>query len=250
MGRPSAELLEAVNELAAQNGWSPQDILTIYSYETGGTMNPWQKGPTTKWGEHRGLIQWGEPQRQKYGVSADTPVREQVMATGRYWKDRGAKPGMGILPLYAAVNGGNVNKTEVSYEAAGGAPGTVREKVNNQMEGHRKNAYAWTDSNYVPPESTRVPMAGRSSNTYHHETLGQVPPPEPEPELTKGEQFVADVKDAGMAELKSAAGEGIKSLIFGTGSAPTPPPIQLPAPPPMMPTRAAGKIELRKRRKT
>lgn len=247
MGRPTKELLDAVNDLAAENGWSPQDILTIYSYETVGSMDPWQKGPTTQWGEHRGLIQWGEPQRKQFGVSKDSSVREQVMATGEYWKSRGAKPGMGILPLYAAVNGGNVGATEVTDENNGGAPGTVREKVNNQMEGHRKNAYMWTDTNYVPPESNGVPMAGRASDAYHEGVLGQT---EPEvPELSMGQQFWEDAKSTGKAELKDYALNQVKSLIFGSGSSPVPPPRLPPPPPPMPMPNNTGEIVLRKERK-
>lgn len=235
MAGPSAELLEAVNELAAINGWSPQDILTIYSYETGGTLDPWQKGPTTKWGEHRGLIQWGEPQRQKYGVTADSSVRDQVMASGEYWKDRGAQPGMGILPLYAAVNAGNVNNVNASDEAAGGAPGTVIDKVNNQMEGHRRNAYMWTGQDYVPAET----------GGWYGNNAQDVPEP-PVPDLTNTEQFIVDMKGG----AKDMMAEGVKSLIFGTGTAPMPPPPPLPAPPPMMSSsRPAGPIQLRKETK-
>lgn len=235
MAGPSKELLEAVNEIAAENDWSAQDILTIYSYETGGTMNPWQKGPTTKWGEHRGLIQWGEPQRKKYGVTADMPVREQVQATARYWKDRGAQPGMGILPLYAAVNAGNVNNINASDEAAGGAPGTVLDKVNNQMHGHAKKAAGWLGQDYVPyageyaTDSAVPPLEGESQ---------QVPIPE---ELTLGEQLLEDGKGILMDRAKEA--------IFGSGDAPAPPPIavQAPPPPPRRP-RNTGPVVLRERK--
>lgn len=138
----NAELRSAVLEMAAEYNWAPEDILTIYSYETGGTFDPWKRGPTTQWGEHRGLIQWGEPQRKKYGVTQETPIRDQVFATAKYWIDHGAKPGDGLLPLYAAVNAGDARKFNVTDENNGGAPGTVREKVNNQMHGHRRNAQA------------------------------------------------------------------------------------------------------------
>jgi len=136
------ELLEAVKRHAPTIGLSPQDLLTIYSYETGGTLNPWQAGPRTKWGQHRGLIQWGEPQARKYGVTATTPVDQQVGASIKYLQDRGFKPGMGLLQAYAAINAGGIGPKyyQARDAAAGGAPGTVADKVNKQMAGHAARA--------------------------------------------------------------------------------------------------------------
>src|SRR4051812_44924943 len=127
MPRDNTELLEAVKRHAPTVGLSPQDLLTIYSYETGGTLDPWQAGPRTKWGQHRGLIQWGEPQAKKYGVTRETPVDAQVAASIQYLQDRGFKPGMGLLEAYSAVNAGGVSpKHQQMRDApAGGAPGTV-----------------------------------------------------------------------------------------------------------------------------
>ena len=39
---------------AAAVGANPVDLATAISYETGGTFNPLQAGPTTQWGQHRG----------------------------------------------------------------------------------------------------------------------------------------------------------------------------------------------------
>ncbi len=136
----NSELRRAIASTASEIGVDPIDLATVMSYETGGTFDPWQKGPKTKWGRHRGLIQWGEPQREKYGVSKSTPVADQVKAAGRYLRDTGVKPGMGILDIYSAINAGGVGRYDASDEAAGGAPGTVRDKVENQMGGHRKKA--------------------------------------------------------------------------------------------------------------
>src|SRR3954462_10889879 len=103
------ELLEAVRRYAPTIGLTPKELLGIYAYETGGTLDPWQKGPTTKWGQHRGLIQWGEQQRNQYGVTAATPVAKQVEASLQYLQDRGFRPGMGLAQAYAAVNAGGVS---------------------------------------------------------------------------------------------------------------------------------------------
>jgi len=136
----STELRDAIIATSQRLGISPLDLATAMSYETAGTFDPWKKGPTTQWGEHRGLIQWGEPQRQKYGVTQDTPIAAQVDAAGNYLVDAGVKPGMGLLDVYSAINAGHVGRYDRSDANNGGAPGTVADKVNSQMGGHRQNA--------------------------------------------------------------------------------------------------------------
>lgn len=133
------EMAAAIRASSERLGMTPEDMATIFSFETGGTMNPWQKGPTTKWGQHRGLIQWGVPQRKKYGVTEKSTITEQVQAVERYLIDAGFKPGMGLVDAYSAVNAGRVGRNNASDAAAGGTWGTVADKVQYQMETH-KNA--------------------------------------------------------------------------------------------------------------
>ncbi len=139
-GGREAELVAAAVEVAKQLGVSATDILTAISYETGGTLDPWQKGPTTQWGEHRGLIQWGEPQREQYGVTELSTIAEQMQAIARYLVDNGVMPGDGLMQIYAAINAGDAARTGATDENNGGAPGTVADKVNTQMEGHKARA--------------------------------------------------------------------------------------------------------------
>lgn len=134
------ELRAAIASTAKELGIDPIDLATAFSYETAGTFDPWKKGPKTKWGRHRGLIQWGEPQAAKYGVDENTSITDQVKAAGRYLVDAGVKPGHKLLDIYSAINAGSVGKYDASDEAAGGAPGTVRDKVETQMAGHRAKA--------------------------------------------------------------------------------------------------------------
>ena len=137
------DLRQGILGTAAELGVSPQDIATIISYETAGTFDPKKAGPTTQWGQHRGLIQWGEPQAKKYGVDWNNPIASQLGKDGavvRYMRNAGVKPGMGILDLYSAVNAGQVGRYNASDANNGGAPGTVRDKVQNQMSGHREKA--------------------------------------------------------------------------------------------------------------
>lgn len=140
-----ADMRGLIIETAAELGVDPVDLATVISYETAGTFDPTKRGPTTQWGQHRGLIQWGEPQARRYGVNWDDPVASQLGRDGavvRYMRDAGVRPGMGLLDLYSAVNAGRVGRYNASDANNGGAPGTVRDKVEQQMDGHRRKASA------------------------------------------------------------------------------------------------------------
>lgn len=139
-GAEMAELVAAAVREGLRLGIDADALLTAISYETGGTFDPWQKGPTTQWGEHRGLIQWGEPQREQYGVNAETSISDQMRAVGDYLIDAGVKSGDGLLQVYAAINAGDASKVNASDANNGGAPGTVLDKVNDQMSGHEARA--------------------------------------------------------------------------------------------------------------
>lgn len=158
-------LSAAIQQTAQQLGIDPLDLATVMSYETGGTFDPWIKGPTTKWGTHRGLIQWGEPQAAKYGVTQDMPIEQQVAAAGQYLRDAGVKPGMGLIDIYSAVNAGAPGRYDRSDHKAGGAPGTVADKVMYQMEGHKQKAAALLGGTYTPvpgdPDLDAIPFDRR-----------------------------------------------------------------------------------------
>lgn len=133
-------LAEGVQKTAKDLGVAARDVAAAISYETGGTFDKWQKGPTTQWGEHRGLIQWGEPQRQQYGVTSAMSAAEQMGKVTLYLRNAGVKAGMGLKDIYSAINAGHVGLYNRSDANNGGAPGTVADKVNNQMAGHYVNA--------------------------------------------------------------------------------------------------------------
>lgn len=147
------KIKEGIASTATALGVDPTDLATAISYETGGTFDPTQGGPTTKWGRHRGLIQFGEPQAAKYGVNWDDPIGSQLGPDGavaKYLRDTGVKPGMGLMDIYSAINAGGVGRYNRSDAAAGGAPGTVADKVNNQMAGHRAKALAMFGGGTTP----------------------------------------------------------------------------------------------------
>lgn len=149
MGRevPSAggqsSIAGGITETAAALSMDPVDLATIISYETAGTFDPAKRGPTTQWGQHKGLIQFGEPQAARYGVDWNDPAASQLGADGaiaRYFIDNGWQPGMGMLDAYSIVNAGAPGRYNASDANNGGAPGTVGDKVQNQMAGHREKA--------------------------------------------------------------------------------------------------------------
>lgn len=136
-------LREGIIAAARALGVDPVDLATAISYETGGTFSPTQAGPTTQFGQHRGLIQFGEPQARQHGVNWDDPIGSQLGENGAivsYLRSTGVQPGMGLLDIYSAINAGGVGRYNASDANNGGAPGTVRDKVETQMAGHRANA--------------------------------------------------------------------------------------------------------------
>jgi len=151
------DLREGIIATAQALGMNPVDLATIISYETGGTFDPMQPGPTTKWGKHRGLIQFGEPQARQYGVDFSSPedaMRSQLGPDGaivKYYQSSGWKPGMGMLDAYSIVNAGGPGRYNASDTAAGGAPGTVRDKVEKQMADHRQKAMGLIGGQAAPP---------------------------------------------------------------------------------------------------
>lgn len=171
------DLRTGIIETANALGMNPLDLATIISYETAGTFDPTQPGPTTQWGQHRGLIQWGEPQAQQYGVDWQDPLGSQLGADGaivRYYQDRGWQPGMGLLDAYSVVNAGAPGRYNASDANNGGAPGTVRDKVEQQMGGHRANALALFGDE-APSTYDAPPQNALAANE---------PPPEPvQPQL-------------------------------------------------------------------
>jgi len=143
----TAEYQQYIADAARRLGMSPVDLATIISYETGGTFSPTQPGPVTKWGQHKGWIQWGEPQADEYGVNWNDP-QSQADAIVKYYEKNGWQPGMSMEDAYSIVNAGAPGRGGWSDAQNGGAPGTVRDKVNNQMGAHRTKAESYMKGYY------------------------------------------------------------------------------------------------------
>jgi hypothetical protein len=140
-------IIEAANAL----GINPADLATIISYETGGTFDPRQPGPTTKWGRHRGLIQFGEPQARRYNINWDDALNSQLGANGavvNYFRDNGARPGMKLMDLYSIVNAGGPGR----YGAVDSGT-SVEQKVHSRnMQQHAAKASALLGGKFTPSQ--------------------------------------------------------------------------------------------------
>jgi hypothetical protein len=137
------DLRSGIIKSAESLGISPFDLATAISYETAGTFDPQKAGPTTQYGTHKGLIQFGEPQARQYGVDWNNPVESQLGENGaivKYLKSAGVKEGMGLLDIYSAINAGKTGLYDRTDAQNGGARGTVRDKVERQMAQHAEKA--------------------------------------------------------------------------------------------------------------
>lgn len=169
------DIRQGILATAQSLGISPIDLATAISYETAGTFDPTKAGPTTQWGQHRGLIQFGEPQAQKYGVDWQNPVGSQLGPDGavaKYLRDTGVKPGMGLLDVYSAINAGGVGRYGASDANNGGAPGNVRDKVENQMAGHRQKAMALLGE--MAPSSAGMADGPKGQEAYPAPVMGSM----------------------------------------------------------------------------
>jgi hypothetical protein len=159
------ELRDSIIDVSQKLGIDPIDLATAISYETAGTFDPWKAGPTTQWGQHRGLIQWGKDQRDHYHVTKDSTIPEQMDAVGQYLTDAGVQPGMGLRDIYSAINAGHVGRYNASDAHNGGDRGTVDDKVNRmQTDGHLTKALRLIEPGVTDgpkgQESYALPFAG------------------------------------------------------------------------------------------
>lgn len=180
-------------ETARAIGADPLDLATAISYETAGTFDPTKRGPTTQWGQHRGLIQFGEPQAQQYGVDWNDPLGSQLGPDGaiaKYFVSSGFKPGMSGLDLYSTINAGAPGRYGASDANNGGAPGDVRDKWENQMGGHRQKAaallgdlagsprYSMAAASAMPSGQGRMPAQGAMPQQMQQMAFGDVVAPQ------------------------------------------------------------------------
>ncbi|MFN3711731.1 MAG: hypothetical protein ACK4S8_14380, partial [Alishewanella aestuarii] len=155
MNHLNEQLRSGILETADELQMDPRVLATIISYETAGTFDPRKAGPTTQWGQHRGLIQFGEPQAQEHGVDWTNPVGSQLGRNGAivsYFRKSGWQPGMSELDAYSIVNAGGPGRGDRTDANNGGAPGTVADKVRDQFGAHRNKAAQFLGGEFVVNE--------------------------------------------------------------------------------------------------
>jgi hypothetical protein len=97
-------------------GVSPLDLAVLTGFESGGTWDTWKKGPTTKWGVHRGIFQAGEPQQREYGVFKGQSLSDQIETSlVKYIRDVFNRSGFTTqgasqMQLYSAILAGGVGE--------------------------------------------------------------------------------------------------------------------------------------------
>jgi len=141
-------LVPYLKRTAGNLGINPSDLGTAISYETGGTFDPNLWGGSKN--KYLGLIQFGPEEQAKYGVKPGMPLDEHFSAIENFLRDRGVKPGMGMLDLYSTINAGSPGKYNASDANNGGMPGTVADKVATQMVGHRARANSMLGDDSTP----------------------------------------------------------------------------------------------------
>lgn len=140
MGGDSIRQRTALVEVASELGVDPIDLATIIGFETGGTYDPGQVGG--EGGNYQGLIQFGIPERSRYGVQPGMSFEEQLRGPVKnYFKDRFAGVGMStqgatLEDLYTTVLAGNPTANRNARDSFG----TSARSGVAKMEPHREAA--------------------------------------------------------------------------------------------------------------
>lgn len=107
----------AIIQGAQRLGLDPYEFGGFLSLESGPNMDPNIVGGAG--GRHKGLIQFGQAEQQRYLKPGVQTRAGQMPAVLQYFQDRGYKPGMGIERAYATVLGGNPNVSLNAKDAFG-----------------------------------------------------------------------------------------------------------------------------------
>ena len=133
---------QAIVTAAKELGVKPEDLASVISQETMGTFNHQITGG--EGGNYKGLIQFGIPERKKYGYRDDMTFEEQMLGpVVRYLKDRGVKKGHGVKEIYAAILTGNVSTLQSNGLTRKDSFGTSVESALPELSqggSHYKNA--------------------------------------------------------------------------------------------------------------
>lgn len=107
------DFAQAVRQTAQRLGTKPEYLLAVMSFETGGTLDPCQKGAIALDGTHAtGLIQFMPDTARELGTNSEKLCRmtqvEQMQWVERYLVQRGFNGG-GLPQLYSTIFAGHPN---------------------------------------------------------------------------------------------------------------------------------------------
>lgn len=207
-----AEKAKAIQRTADRLGINATDLATIISYESAGSMSPSKRGGMNKDGSGKGsflgLIQFSPPNQAKYGVHAGQTFDQQMNAVENYLRDRGVKPGMGILDVYSSINAGRPGKhpNDPIYNKSD-VNGTQRQHIAKMLNSpHRKRAQRIMGSgNDGAPE--------RADNGRNQKADGQ----KPQPDGGGTPQGTPQSNDAPTAKMPAAGMPGAQTSGISTG---------------------------------
>jgi hypothetical protein len=203
---------------AQRMGIDPVDYATALSYETKGTFDPWIKGPTTKWGEHRGIMQMGGPQRKQYGYAKDNTPVQNVAAMESYMVDNGLQPGMGQKDIYSIINAG-----EPGRYTASDRPGWNVNRHVDAMQAHRPIAQQYLASAQNP----LVDQLTAPQSLPNPTQMAMAPPPQLAPQAPGPQLASAPMPQQVQARQQIPppvmAGMGGPMANLGSGAMPKPP---------------------------
>jgi flagellar protein FlgJ len=139
---------------------------------------------------------------------------------------------MGILDIYSAINAGGVGRYDRSDAAAGGAPGTVADKVNTQMAGHRAKALAMFAA-AQPGAPVVSDLVQRGPSSGEARTLPQIGPSTGELRTLEERPRIAQVAPPASnnaADIPAPGAMPAQGFVIPSGRAPTPAPATPAAP--------------------
>lgn len=124
--------VNAIVASAERIGADPRDYIAIMNYESG--INPQRWGGAG--GNYFGLIQFGGPERQQFGVREGQSIQEQLPSVEGFLKARGFKPGMGLAEMYSIINAGSLDRNGQPRWNASDGNGNVRSHVASIAKSH------------------------------------------------------------------------------------------------------------------
>lgn len=161
MAQPNTNLTpekaREIHRVARELGVDPIDLASVIAYETAHTFSPSIRGGMFKDGSGRGaftgLIQFSPDNQRRYGVTGKETFAQQMDQVGAYLKDRGVRPGMGLLDVYSAINAGRAGRgpDDPIYNRAD-VNGTQRQHAEKIREGFMPTIRETIQQAYRQPE--------------------------------------------------------------------------------------------------